>query len=214
MRHVLLHDTIDTPLHTPAHTQLFEHTPPYNRLWALAFKKGTDDQHFHFRLSSGGQHRHREGSPQAKQLPRTPPYFWWRLLNITCTVWKTTITDDCDTRLGSCKMSSTTITITKFNGTNYAQWATMMALLLEQKQVWYHQRIRWHAGRASSKRDRYREGRFQRLEESPWCCQIDYPAQHGAEDTSGIDGRRGCKDALGEASISLQVKAKAQHLRD
>jgi len=33
-------------------------------------------------------------------------------------------------------MSSTTITITKFNGTNYAQWATEMALLLEHKQVY------------------------------------------------------------------------------
>jgi hypothetical protein len=33
-------------------------------------------------------------------------------------------------------MSSTTITITMFNGTNYAQWATEMALLLEQKQVY------------------------------------------------------------------------------
>jgi hypothetical protein len=33
-------------------------------------------------------------------------------------------------------MSSTTITITKFNGTNYAQWATEMPLLLEQKQVY------------------------------------------------------------------------------
>jgi hypothetical protein len=33
-------------------------------------------------------------------------------------------------------MSSTTITITKVNGTNYAQWATEMALLLEQKQVY------------------------------------------------------------------------------
>jgi len=33
-------------------------------------------------------------------------------------------------------MSSTTITIAKFNGTNYAQWATDMALLLEQKQVY------------------------------------------------------------------------------
>jgi hypothetical protein len=32
-------------------------------------------------------------------------------------------------------MSSTTITITKFNVTNYAQWTTEMALLLEQKQV-------------------------------------------------------------------------------
>jgi hypothetical protein len=33
-------------------------------------------------------------------------------------------------------MSSTTITITKFNGSNYAQWRTEMALLLEQKQVY------------------------------------------------------------------------------
>jgi len=33
-------------------------------------------------------------------------------------------------------MSSTTITITKFNGTNYAQWAMEMALHLEQKQVY------------------------------------------------------------------------------
>jgi len=33
-------------------------------------------------------------------------------------------------------MSSTVITITKINGINYAQWATEMALLLEQKQVY------------------------------------------------------------------------------
>jgi len=46
------------------------------------------------------------------------------------------ITDYRDTRLGSCEMSSTTIRITKFNGTNYAQWATKMALLLKQKQVY------------------------------------------------------------------------------
>jgi hypothetical protein len=33
-------------------------------------------------------------------------------------------------------MSLATISITQFNGTNYAQWATEMALLLEQKQVY------------------------------------------------------------------------------
>jgi len=33
-------------------------------------------------------------------------------------------------------MSSTKITITKFNGKNHAQWATEMALLLDQKQVY------------------------------------------------------------------------------
>jgi len=33
-------------------------------------------------------------------------------------------------------MSSTTITITKFNGTNSAHWATDMTLLIEQKQVY------------------------------------------------------------------------------
>jgi len=34
MRHVSLHDTIDTPSHTPAHTRLLEHTPPYNTDYA------------------------------------------------------------------------------------------------------------------------------------------------------------------------------------
>jgi hypothetical protein len=33
-------------------------------------------------------------------------------------------------------MSSTTITITKFDSTNNAQWVTVMALLLQQKQVY------------------------------------------------------------------------------
>jgi hypothetical protein len=33
-------------------------------------------------------------------------------------------------------MSSTTITITDFNGPNYAPWATEMALHLKQKQVY------------------------------------------------------------------------------
>jgi len=33
-------------------------------------------------------------------------------------------------------MSSTTIAITKFKDTNHAPWATMIALLLEQKQVY------------------------------------------------------------------------------
>jgi len=32
MRHVSLHNTIDTPSHTPAHTRLLEHTPRYNIL--------------------------------------------------------------------------------------------------------------------------------------------------------------------------------------
>jgi hypothetical protein len=30
MQHVSLHDTIDTPLHTHAHTRLREYSPPYN----------------------------------------------------------------------------------------------------------------------------------------------------------------------------------------
>jgi len=34
------------------------------------------------------------------------------------------------------KMSLTTLTISKFNGTNYAQWATKMALIGEQNQVY------------------------------------------------------------------------------
>jgi hypothetical protein len=43
---------------------------------------------------------------------------------------------DNDTRFGSCKISSTTITNTKFNGMNYAQGAAERALLLEQKEVY------------------------------------------------------------------------------
>jgi hypothetical protein len=38
-------------------------------------------------------------------------------------------------RLGSCEKSLTTITIIKFHGMNYAQLATEMELLLEEKQV-------------------------------------------------------------------------------
>jgi len=84
MWHVSLHDTIDTPSHTPAHTQLLEHTPPYNRLWSLAFEKGIYDQHFHFRLLSWGD-CHRDAFTQAQQLPRIPHGFWRRLLEVTVT---------------------------------------------------------------------------------------------------------------------------------
>ena len=45
------------------------------------------------------------------------------------------ITDDCDIT-SRYRMSSITIIITKFNGMHFVQWATKMALLLEQKQVY------------------------------------------------------------------------------
>jgi len=83
-----------------------------------------------------------------------------------------------------------------------------------EARVWYHQRIRWQTEGASSKRDRYRGGHFQRMHESPWCCQIDYSARHGTECTSGIHGHWQCEDALKKASIHLQVKAEAQYLGD
>ena len=216
MRHVSLHHTIDTPSHTPAHTRLLEHTPPYNRLWALAFSKGTDDQHFHFRLPSGGQHRHGEASPQAKQSPRTPPDFWWRLLDITR---KYSLRDCDDWRL----RDRIRIVQDEFDDdhNHHVEWHEQCTMGYRdgttsraETSVWYHHRIRWQAWRASSKRDHYWVGRFQRLDESPWCCQINYPSGHGAQDSSGIHGRRGREDALGKASISLQVKAEAQHLRD
>jgi len=98
VRHVSLHNMIETPLHTPAHARLLEHTPSYNTLWALAVKKPTDNKYFHFQSLSGGQHRHGEASPDAKQLPHIPPYCWRRLLDVTRTVWETTITDNSNTR--------------------------------------------------------------------------------------------------------------------
>jgi hypothetical protein len=131
---VSLHDTIDTRLHTPAPTRQFDHAPPYTRFWALANKNGTNYQYFHFRLSSGGQHCQGEASPQAKQLPHIQLCFWWWLLNVSRTVWETTIHDDCYIR--SCRMSSRLITINKFNCTNYGQWATETAQLLERMQVY------------------------------------------------------------------------------
>jgi len=210
MRHVSLHDTIDTPSHTPMHTRLLDHTPPYNRLWALAFNKGNKDQHFQFCFSSGG-HRHGKASPLAKRLPRIPPWFWWRLLDVTRTVRETTITDDIRSLQDEFD----------YNHHHQVLWHELCTMgnrdgttCRAEASVWYHQRIRWQAGRASSKCDRYRDGRFQRLEELPWCYQIDYPARHGTEDTSGIYSCRGWEDALQKASITLQVKAEAQHLRD
>jgi len=213
MWHVSIHDTTDTPPHTPAHTRLLEHTPPSNKLWALAFKKSTNDQHIHFRLSSGGQHLHGEASPQAKRLPPTPAVF------LTAAAGRhphsrrdynksplryTIVQDEFD-----------------YDHDHQAQWHELCTMGYRdgpssrtEATVWYHQSIRRQAGRASSKRDRYGEGPIQRLDESPWCCQIDCPARHGTQDTSEIHGRRRCEDTLGKASISLQVKAEAQHLRD
>jgi len=44
MRHFSLHNAIDTPSHTPAHTQLLAHKPLNYRLWDLAFKKQPHQQ--------------------------------------------------------------------------------------------------------------------------------------------------------------------------
>jgi len=143
MRHVPLHKSLDTTSRTPTDTRLLETPPPYNRISALAYNKGNHVQHFHFHLSSGGQYW--KASPHAKQLPHIPLCIWCWLLNVTRRVRETAITDYCDTKCGSCKMSLTAITITKFTGTNYAQWATDMALHLEQMQVYgiikgYHEK--------------------------------------------------------------------------
>ena len=68
--------------------------------------------------------------------PRIPLSVLRGLLDVSHIVRETAITDDGNTRSGSCEMSSATITITKFDCTNYTQWATEMALLLEQKQMY------------------------------------------------------------------------------
>jgi len=181
MRHVSIHHSTDTLSHIPVHTRLVEYTPPRNRLWALAFKIVTYDQYFHFRLLTGGQHHHREQSPQAKQLSHILLCSWQRLMEVTHTVRETTITDDSDAWcvwLRSPEPVRWHELCTMANCDCHTSWA--------EATVWYHQRIPWHARRARSKCDRYRIGRFDRLDESPWCCQIDCPAWHGTEDTSEI----------------------------
>jgi len=117
-----------------AHRRLHQHTQPYNRLWAFVSNNWADNHYHHFRMYSAGQYCHREASRHVTQCPSIPPCFWRRLLYVSHQVREPTITADCDVRLYG--MCSTMITITKFNGTNYAQWATQMAELLEQNQVY------------------------------------------------------------------------------
>ena len=98
MWHVSLHDTIDTPSHMPAHTRLLEHTPPYNRLWAFAFRREPtiNTSIFVCRVEVNivtEKRPHKLGND-----PAPPPYFWRWLLDVTHSVRETTITDNCDTR--------------------------------------------------------------------------------------------------------------------
>jgi len=59
------YSSISTFTLTPTHTQLLEHPPPYNRLWALAVQnKGRSTLALH--LSSGSLHRHGETSPMSR----------------------------------------------------------------------------------------------------------------------------------------------------
>jgi len=137
MSHVSLHNTIVTPWRMPAHTRLLGNAPPYNRLSALVCGKGTYNQCPHFIC------RAEVNILMEKHLLMLHNYpSHWRASDGCCltspinTVSETMRTDDCDIRSGSYEMSSTAITITKFNGTFYAQSAIEMALLLEQKTVY------------------------------------------------------------------------------
>jgi hypothetical protein len=78
------------------------------------------------------------------------------------------------------------ITITKVDGMNNAQWVTEMALPRELKQVYGIIKGYEQARKARNKPDRSSEGRFQRLDESPWCCLMDNPTRHGTKDTGRI----------------------------
>jgi len=192
MRHVSLHDTIDTPSHTPAHTRLLEHTPPYNRIWALAFTKGTDNQYFRFHLSIGSQHRHGEASPQAKHLPRTPPISdsgsWTSAIHTECV---TTITDDCDTRWvwlqspSPCSMAPTI-----HNGLpRWPYFSNRSKCMVSSKDTM--------TSRKSQQQTRLIQWRP--LSRTGWIgmvCQTNFPARHRNKDTSGIHNRRRCEDAL------------------
>jgi len=125
---------MNTPSLTPTHTRLLEHTPRCTRFRALECKR-KPSWPLPLCVSTGGQCHHGEVLPHAQQSPCMSPCFWQRLLNVSSRVQETTISDDCDLRIASCKMTLTMITIEKFTGTNSAQWATEMALVLEQKQV-------------------------------------------------------------------------------
>jgi len=137
MRHVSLHNTTVRHLHTPARTGLLDHAPLYNRWWAIAFSKDTDNAHLRFIRSAEVNIITEKLFPELSNYP-TPQ----RASNGSCeashihTNWETMITDHCDIWSGLCELCSITITITLLNGTNYSQWVTEMALLLEQKEVY------------------------------------------------------------------------------
>jgi len=99
MGHILLHNIIDTPSHTPTHTRLLEHRPPYNRLLALVLKweptintsificwvevNIITEKHLHKLSNYPAPHRISDGGCWTSPLHK---------------VWATTITDGCDTR--------------------------------------------------------------------------------------------------------------------
>jgi hypothetical protein len=107
------------------------------------------------------------------------------------------------------------ITITNFNGTNNAQWAIEIALLLEHKKV-YGDITRY---------DDMLEEPATHLTAANKVAFKDRMIHHGVARSSllqvmepripnRIYGRRRCEDGLGNASIGLQVEAEAQHHGD
>jgi len=83
-----------------------------------------------------------------------------------------------------------------------------MALLPEQKQVYsiikeYDDKLGEPAANATAIK-----GRFQRLDDSPWCCEIDHPAGHGTEETCGIYGHRRCETLWEKLASAYKSKLK------
>jgi len=112
-------------------------------------------------------------------------------------------------------MSSTTITITMFNGTNYANWVSEMAQLIKQKQVY---------GIIKGYNDKPEKlaANMKATEQSTFRDWMDY---HGvarltiivgmkSRNNTNLHDSKHWEDAFGAAQISIKVKLVAQHLWD
>jgi len=203
MWHNWLHSTIDTSPLTPARTRLLMHIPPYNRLWALEFNMEHNNQHFQFHLSSGGQHHHGEASLQFKQLPHVPLCLGQQLLDVSHT---------CSLRDNNNSLQN------EFHHDQHHQVQKNKLCTISYRDdptsrgeasKWCHHRIQFQDGGASSKCNHYRAGCIPRLEQSPWCCQINYPVGDWTKDTCKIHSHWRCDDVLGTARISPQGKVEA-----
>jgi hypothetical protein len=157
MRHVSLHDTIDTPSHKPTQTRLLDyssthhHTTGYEPL-CLIGDPTINTSIFVFQVEVNIIME--KGLHKLSNYPAFPPCFWRRLLDVTHTVWETTITDNCDTKYNISLHDEF-----YYYHHHQVQWHELWTMGNQdgptsraEASVWYHNRRLLYSGMCSSSR--------------------------------------------------------------